>query len=79
VAADPRSPKISFDRINEGDLGSETADLGSEKGTAMNPQLATVPPRDPPKPRKDPDVPPMRALVAECTCPDFCERDHENE
>ena len=26
----------------------------------------------------EPDDPPTSA-VAECTCPDFCERDHDNE
>jgi hypothetical protein len=26
----------------------------------------------------DPDAP-CTAEVAECTCPDFCERDHDNE
>jgi hypothetical protein len=33
----------------------------------------------PPEARSDADFPLMRALEAECTCPDFCERDHENE
>ena len=24
-------------------------------------------------------LPPMRAVAAECTCPEFCERDHERD
>jgi hypothetical protein len=28
--------------------------------------------------RPDPDDP-CTAELAECTCPDFCERDHDNE
>ena len=29
---------------------------------------------------KEPDAEaPCTAEVAECTCPDFCERDHDNE
>jgi hypothetical protein len=30
--------------------------------------------------REQPDVDrPCTAELAECTCPDFCERDHDNE
>jgi hypothetical protein len=37
------------------------------------------PPRPaPPRPRRHPPVL-TRAEVAQCTCPDACERDHEND
>jgi hypothetical protein len=33
---------------------------------------------EPPAERLDVDAP-CTAELAECTCPDFCERDHDNE
>ncbi|HZR96711.1 MAG TPA: hypothetical protein VFA56_13520 [Gaiellaceae bacterium] len=38
--------------------------------------LAPHEPAAAPAPR---DLEPCRAETAECTCPDFCERDHEND
>jgi len=31
------------------------------------------------EPRLEPDDRPCTAETADCTCPDFCERDHANE
>jgi hypothetical protein len=38
-----------------------------------------APAPDPPRRRAKREIPPMRAQIAECNCPEFCERDHDNE
>jgi len=47
-------------------------DVGSERSTAMTP----APPIEQQDEREEEPRRPMWEL-AECTCPDFCERDHE--
>ena len=43
--------------------------------TYEHPSLATRPP----DPVESPVPMPCTAEIAECTCPEFCERDHDNE
>jgi hypothetical protein len=39
---------------------------------------AALPHRAGPAPASQPDIVPL-AILADCACPDFCERDHANE
>jgi len=42
-------------------------------------EIIELPPAEPAEASPLPAGRPCTAEVAECTCPDFCERDHANE
>jgi hypothetical protein len=52
-----------------------TFDLGSRRRTAMTTTLEQA---RPPRPDEEEERQP-RWELAECTCPDYCERDHEQD
>lgn len=58
-------------------MGTITAATRTFRGAGAASVLSA--PRQAPEPRRRWQTAPTRAETLECTCPDFCERDHEQD